>query len=46
MNDNELLLAIQELLDGVAWSMETLEEIARLMIDSGYRIRDKNDRDL
>lgn len=45
MNDNELLLAIQELLDGVEWTPDTLEEIANLMTASGYRVRDLDDRD-
>jgi hypothetical protein len=45
MNDHDLLLAIQELLDGVEWTCETVETIAEMMVESGYRIRDKNDRD-
>jgi hypothetical protein len=35
MMDNEILLAIQEKLDGVEWKIEALEEIARLLRDNG-----------
>ena len=45
MDDHELLLSIQERLDGVVWSPDTLEDIAKLMVKSGYRIRDKDDVD-
>lgn len=45
MDDHDLLLAIQNRLDGVEWSSDTLEEIAGLMVASGYRIRDLDDRD-
>ena len=40
MNDHEALLAIQELMDGVEWSPDTLDEIAAVMRRAGYRIRD------
>src|SRR5439155_15080322 len=40
MNDHEALLAIQELMDGVEWSPDTLDEIASVMRRAGYRIRD------
>jgi hypothetical protein len=43
MNDNEILLAIQELMDGVEWDSDTLTEIARLLTENGYRIRDSNE---
>jgi hypothetical protein len=46
MDAAELLLAIQELLDGVEWSADTLDAIAQLMTKGGYRIRDLNDVDL
>ena len=46
MDDHELLLSIQELLDGVEWAPDTLDCIASLMIQSGYRIRDVDDVDL
>ena len=45
MGEHDLLLAIQERLDGVEWSSQTLEEIADLMVKSGYRIRDLDDFD-
>lgn len=45
MTEGELLLAIQERLDGVEWSSDTLEEIADMMRSNGYRIRDCDDRD-
>jgi hypothetical protein len=45
MNDHDLLLNIQELLDGVEWTPTTLDTIADLLRESGYRVRDKNDRD-
>jgi len=40
MDDHSLLLAIQELIDGVEWSADTLEQIAELMTESGYTIHD------
>jgi hypothetical protein len=43
MSDHDLLLAIQELLDGVEWTVGTLEDIAALMQESGYRIKDLDD---
>jgi hypothetical protein len=45
-SDHEALLAIQELLDGVEWSPKTLDRIAAIMTDAGYRIRDLDDDDL
>lgn len=45
MNDQELLLAIQQELDGTEWNSDTLERIATMMIKSGYRIRDVDDVD-
>jgi hypothetical protein len=44
-NSSTLLLAIQEQLDGVEWSSDTLERIAAIMVEGGYRIRDCNDVD-
>jgi hypothetical protein len=46
VNDNEILLAIQELMDGVEWSTDTLDGIAKLLNDNGYRVRDLDDADL
>jgi hypothetical protein len=43
MDDQETLLEIQQLLDGTAWSATTLDEIAEIMRQAGYRIRDKDD---
>ena len=43
MNDHELLLAIQELMDGVEWNADTLDEIGKLMDDNGYRLRNLED---
>lgn len=40
MDDHDLLLAIQELLDGVAWTPDTLDEIAKLLDDNGYLVAD------
>ena len=42
MNDHELVLAIQELLDGVEWNADTLDEIAGLLQANGYKVRDLN----
>lgn len=42
---SDVLLAIQEKLDGVEWTPDTLEEIAQLLIDNGYRVRDRDDCD-
>jgi len=46
MDDHEILLAIQELMDGVAWSSDTLDKISVLLVDNGYRVRDLDDVDL
>ena len=43
MNDHDTLLAIQELLDGVEWTPQTFGDIADLMREAGYRVRDLND---
>jgi hypothetical protein len=43
MNDHDLLLAIQELLDGVEWTPGTTAEIAELLNANGYAIRDLED---
>lgn len=44
--DSDIVLAIQELLDGVEWTPSTLDKIAELLIANGYRIRDLDDVDL
>lgn len=46
MTESEILLAIQELLDGVEWTPDTLDRIAMLLVNNGYRVRDLNDVDL
>jgi len=43
MNDHDALLAIQEILDGVEWSADTLPRIAEILESAGYRVRDLND---
>lgn len=40
MNADASLLAIQELMDGVIWTPDTLDRIADIMRDAGYRIDD------
>lgn len=44
--DHDAMLAIQEQIDGVEWTPDTLDSIAAIMIGAGYRIRDLNDVDL
>ena len=43
MSDHEAMLAIQELLDGQAWTAEVLEEIADVLQQAGCRVRDIED---
>jgi hypothetical protein len=45
MTDHEAMLAIQQELDGVEWTADTLECIAEILQQAGYRIRDLDDRD-
>ncbi len=45
MDDHQAMLAIQEQLDGVEWSSDTLDRIASILIGAGYRIRDTGDVD-
>jgi hypothetical protein len=45
MIDHEAMLAIQQELDGVEWTADTLERIAEILHRAGYRIRDLDDRD-
>lgn len=42
MNEAKIVLAIQDILDETAWEMSMLSEIAKLLINNGYVIRDKN----
>jgi hypothetical protein len=39
MDDKEILLAIQELLDGTQWYTETVDQIAMIVERAGYPIR-------
>jgi hypothetical protein len=39
MFDHEAMLAIQQELDGVEWTADTLERIAEILHQAGYRIR-------
>lgn len=38
MNADDALLAVQELMDGVIWTPDTLDRIADIMRGAGYRI--------
>jgi hypothetical protein len=40
MSAKEIVLTIQLLLDGTVWTASTLEEIATLLRENGYDIRD------
>lgn len=46
MTPENALLRIQEVLDGVEWSPDTLDAIAAIMVEAGYRIRDLDDEDM
>lgn len=46
MNAEDALLAIQDLLDGTVWTPETTEEIARILVKAGYRIRDRHEKEI
>jgi hypothetical protein len=43
MTDHEIVLAIQDLMDGVEWTLDTLDIIAMLLDENGYRVRDINE---
>jgi len=45
MTDHEAILAIQELLDDVEWTADTLDAIAEILIEAGYRIRNLDEVD-
>jgi hypothetical protein len=45
MSDHEAMLAIQQELDGIEWTADTLDRIAEILQHAGYRIRDLDDRD-
>lgn len=40
MTDHDIILAIQEAMDGVEWNADTLQFIAGLLDNNGYHIRD------
>ena len=40
LTDHNILLAIQNLMDGKEWSPETLEQIAEILRINGYEVRD------
>jgi len=44
-NSHEVLLQIQELLDGVEWTPDTLGQIALLVEENGYLVRDLDDKE-
>jgi len=48
MTDHEAMLQIQEALDGREWNADTLETIAAILVEAGYRLRylDEIDSDL
>lgn len=41
--DHELVLKIQQLLDGKEWEIHTLDDIAALLVAYGYEVRDPDD---
>ena len=40
LTDHEAMLRIQELMDGVEWTANTLADIATVLEVAGYRVRD------
>jgi len=44
-NDHALVLQIQELLNGVEWEVDTLDEIALLLENNGYLVGDVDDEE-
>jgi hypothetical protein len=43
MNDHDIVLTIQEIMDGCEWTSDTMSLIADLLTENGYRIRDLDD---
>lgn len=41
--DHELVLKIQDLLNGKEWDTDTLDNIAALLVAYGYEVRDPGD---
>jgi len=46
MTDHEIILAIQEIMDGAPWSADTTSAIADLLTENGYLLRDLDDDDV
>jgi hypothetical protein len=44
MNDHEIILAIQDLMDGTAWDSSTMNDICQLLVNNGYAIHDLDGR--
>ncbi len=42
-SDHQALLDIQELMDGINWSPDTLSAIADILESAGYRVRDSEE---
>jgi len=40
MTELEAMLAIQDLMDGIEWNADTLDAIAQIMVEAGYKIHD------
>jgi hypothetical protein len=40
LNEIDIVMSIQELLDGKEWTPDTLEAIAALLRANGYQVRD------
>ena len=46
MDDHDIVLTIREMLDGVEWTPDTLEDIASLLRKNGYHVAGRKDIDL
>ena len=44
MTDHEIILAIQELMDGVVWTADIMAEIANLLTDNGYAVGNSEEK--
>jgi len=40
VTDHEIVLAIQQMLDGTEWQASLVNDIAQLLSDAGYAVRD------
>lgn len=43
MDDKDILLTIQDMLDGEIWTVDMLDDIASLLHENGYKISDVNE---